>query len=162
MSFLKVNYAEAGNANAKKEFEPIAEGTYEAMFTEAKVGKSSAGNDMITVTLTIRDDVKQQFAKRKVWDYLVYSEKAKWKLQQVSKALVIPEGHEFANIQEFAKAILHSCVKITIKQKTEEYNGETKTREQISTYSPTDFKSNVQTTDPFQVKPNTSSSDFPI
>lgn len=163
MSFLTVNYSEAGNNNTKKEFEPIAEGTYEAIITEAKIDKSSAGNDMIKVTLTIRDDVQQQFAKRKLWDYLVYSDKAKWKLQQVAKALKIPEGTSINTIQDFAKAVLYSAVKVTIKHRQEEYNGETKTREQISLYSPTEASAtNTQTADPFSVPRTQGSTSAPF
>ena len=85
MSFLTVNHNQA-EGNNNREFSPIAEGDYEALISEAKIGKSkSSGNDMITITVTIRDDVNQQFAKRKIWDYLVDTEKAKFKFQKNSK-----------------------------------------------------------------------------
>jgi hypothetical protein len=160
MSFLNVNHAEAGSTQEKKPFEPIAEGVYEAVISEVKVEKSSAGNDMIKMTVTIRDDVNQNFAKRKLWDYVVDSEKAKWKSQQIAKALAIPEGTSIATIQEFAKAILYSYVKITIKHKQEEYNGESKLRDFISLYSPSDTKAKGTSTDPF--KTNSDSKDIVI
>jgi len=163
MSFLKVNYAEAGTTNTKKEFEPIAEGDYEVYVTEAKIGKSKQGNDMITVTLTVRDDVSQSFQKRKVWDYLVYTDKAKFKLQQVAKALAIPEGTDIATIQDFAKAILYSPFKITIKHSKDEYNGETKVRESISKYSKSEQATQAQKQpDPFQAPTTNNNNSMPF
>lgn len=157
MSFLTVNHSE-GNSKGG-EFQPIPEGTYEAIIKEVEITKSAAGNDMIKVTLVIRDDVQQQAGKRKVWDYLVASEKAKWKLQQVAKALKIPEGTNISTIQDFARAILYASTKITIKHRQEEYNGETKTRESIALYSPSDIPLNQIPSDPFATptSPNTSS-----
>ena len=152
MSFLKVNHSEAETKkNEKREFTPIAEGDYEAVISEAKIEKSSNGNDMIKITLTIRDDVQQQFAKRKLWDYLVDTEKAKFKFQQVAKAIQIPDGTSINTIQEFAKAILFSYVKINVKNREEEYNGEKKVRDYVATYKHTEQKQTPQS-NPFEQK----------
>jgi hypothetical protein len=137
MSFLTVDHNDTGNNN-NGDFPTIDEGTYEAIIKEVDVTQSKSGNDMIKVTLVIRDDVKQPFAKRKVWDFLVSSEKAKWKLNQVAKAIGLANGAKVATIQEFAKAILFQPVKITIKHEQETYNGETKTRERIANYAQTE------------------------
>jgi hypothetical protein len=128
--FLTVNHNEAGN----NEYELIAEGKYQAIIKEAEVTKSSSGNDMIKVTVVIRDDVKQPFGKRKVWDYIVASDKAKWKIQQVAKAIELPQGKAFNTIQEFAKEILFKPVTIDVKHEESTYNGETKTKERIAFY----------------------------
>lgn len=152
--FLTVNHNE-GNNGGKKEFELIAEGKYQAIIKEAEVTKSSAGNDMIKVTVVIRDDVRQEFGKRKLWDYVV-PEKARWKAQQIAKAVEIPNGTNINTIQEFAKNILFKPVTITIKHEQEEYNGETKTREKISFYGVTELPSTSTTTsaDPFATPNN--------
>lgn len=157
-----MNYDEAGsNKGAKKEFDPIAEGTYEAIVTEVKIGKSSSGNDMITATLTIRDDVDQKFGKRKLWDYIVDTDKTKWKIQQVAKAIGLDNGKKINTIQEFAQHLQYGQVKITIKHQEEEYNGEKKTRERISNYSASEVaKQNVSKPDPFVS--TSAKSDFPI
>jgi hypothetical protein len=165
MGFLTVNHNQAGNNNEKREFTPIAEGEYEAIISEAKIGKSSAGNDMITVTLTIRDDVNQQFAKRKIWDYLVYTEKAMFKFQQVAKALAIPEGTKIDTIHDFAKAIQFASVRISVKNREEEYNGEKKIRDFVATYKEPHAPARQATqADPFQTTApsKTVSNDLPI
>ncbi|CAB4142492.1 Protein of unknown function DUF669 [uncultured Caudovirales phage] len=139
MSFLQVNHNDAGSNQNKGEFPTIDEGTYEGIIKEVEVTQSKSGNDMIKVTVVIRDDVKQQFAKRKVWDYLVVTEKTKWKLNQVAKAIGMADGAKVATIQEFAKSILWAAVKVKIKHEQDTYQGETKTRERIDRYEQTDF-----------------------
>ncbi len=135
MSFLNVDYSNAGENKGKKEFQPIAEGTYEAIIKEVEVTQSKSGNDMIKVTLVIRDDVAQPEQKRKVWDYLVASEKATWKLNQVAKAIGMANGAKVSTIQEFAKSLLYSSVRIEIKHEDNEYNGEKKIQERVAKYS---------------------------
>ena len=157
MSFLTVNHDDAG-ASKKNEFETIAEGKYEAIVKEVEVTKSKSGNDMIKVTVVIRDDIKQPFAKRKVWDYLVVTEKTKWKLNQVAKAIGIENGTKVATIHEFAKALTYQPVKITVKHEKDEYNGETKTREKIDRYEPTDHT--AYGNNPFNTPSNDSSIPF--
>jgi hypothetical protein len=152
--FLTVNHNEANNGGGGN-FQPIAEGTYEAIIKEAEVTKSSSGNDMIKLTLVIRDDVRQQFGKRKIWDYIV-PDKVAWKVQQLSKALKFEQGKQFATIQEYAKEILFKSLKIKIKHEEETYNGETKTRERIALYDTSDIPSSSQQSDPFQAPPTQS------
>jgi hypothetical protein len=159
--FLQVNHSEA-NSGGKKEFEPIAEGKYQAIIKEAEIAKSSSGNDMIKVTLVIRDDVQQQYGKRKVWDYIVASEKAKWKMQQVAKAIGLEQGKQIASIQEFAKEILYKPVTISIKHEQDEYNGETKTRERIGFYDVAEVPAGNTQSDPFATPPTTNNNVAPF
>jgi hypothetical protein len=160
MSFLTVDHNDAGNQN-NGDFPTIDEGSYEAIIKEVEVTQSKSGNDMIKVTLVIRDDVKQSFAKRKIWDYLVVTEKTKWKLNQVAKAIGMANGAKVASIQEFAKQILFGEVKITIKHEQETYNGETKTRERISNYAETEQK-RKDGNDPFASQPTAGASNNAI
>lgn len=163
MGFLTVNHNQVGNKSEKRDFTPIAEGEYEVIISEAKISKSSAGNDMITLTLTIRDDVNQQFAKRKIWDYLVDTEKAKFKFQQVAKALSIPEGTNISTIQDFAKAIQFSSIRISVKNREEEYNGEKKIRDFVASYKePQTSARHTTQTNPFETPQKTTSNDFPL
>ncbi|CAB4143968.1 Protein of unknown function DUF669 [uncultured Caudovirales phage] len=134
MAFLTVNHNDANNQNNGK-FPPIAEGTYEAIIKEAELAKSKSGNDMIKVTLVIRDDVKQSHQKRKVWDYLVDTEKTKWKFNQVAKAIGMTDGAKVSTIAEFAKAILFQSVRIEIKHEEDNYTGETEIKERIARYT---------------------------
>lgn len=158
--FLKIDHNDAGS---NKEYAPIPEGKYEAIIKEAELATSSSGNPMIKVTLIIRDDVQQPAGKRRVWDYLVSSEKAKWKLNQVAKAIKLADGTNVATIQDFVKEILFKPVKITIKHEEDTYNGETKIREKVAFYDVASVGlSSVPTADPFSTPAPTQNSSMPF
>ena len=159
MSFLTINHNDAGNTGGN-DFPTIEEGTYEAIIKEVEVSKSKSGNDMIKITVVIRDDVKQPFAKRKVWDYLVATEKTKWRFNQVAKAVGLENGAKVATIHEFAKSILYGTVKIEIKHEQDTYQGETKTRERINRYESSNVKRETAT--PFDTPEAKSTEDFPF
>lgn len=148
MSFLKVNHEEAGD----KQFELIAEGEYECVISDAEVTTSSTGNPMIKVTVTIRNDVSQPHRKQKLWDYLVASEKAMFKLHQVAKAVGLPNGKDFKSIDEYRNAILYKPVRIKVVQEDNTYNGETKKQARIKVYSLATQEYNLPTSaNPFEV-----------
>lgn len=120
MGFLKTNYDDVNDFSAL----PIGE--YECIISDVKMTQSQAGNQMIKVTLTVRDDVEQKGKKRKFFDNLVVMDNMMWKFQQVSKACDFPADTDFASPEEFASAIQYKNV--IIKNKHEEYNGEKQDR----------------------------------
>lgn len=130
MSFLNVNHKEAET----KTFTVLPEGDYEVIISAVEKKQSQSGNDMLKLTLTVRTDVQQEGQKRMVWDYLVDTSKAKFKFQQVAKALDFAEGVQYDTIDEFADAILFKAVKITVKHETSEYAGKTRTNERVANY----------------------------
>jgi len=125
MSIFTVNHGEAGG------FEPVPPGTYEAVISEVKVKTSSTGNPMISVTLTIRDDVDQKAQKRKLFDNLVQTEKAMFKFQQYAKAIEMPEGTSIPTLEAFAQELLYKPVKAKVSNKMEEFNGKEELRDRI-------------------------------
>jgi hypothetical protein len=131
MSFLNVNHKEA---ETKTGYSVLPEGDYEVLISEVEKKQSQSGNDMLKLTLTVRTDVTQEGQKRKVWDYLVATEKAMFKFQQVAKALDFQDGVKYDTIDEFAKAILFKPVQITVKHETSEFNGKTRTNERVVSY----------------------------
>lgn len=130
MGFLTVNHNDA----PQREYEKLPEGEYEVVISEVEKRKSTSNNDMLKVTFTVRSDIEQQGKKRKVFDYLVDTEKAKFKFQQLAKALQFPNDKSFNTIEEFAKAILFEPARITVKHERSEYNGKTYTNERVSAY----------------------------
>ena len=126
MSFFTFDPKEAGG------FEALKPGKYEAVITETKVDESSKGNQMLKVTLTVRDDVKQEYGKRKVFDNWVATPAAMFKFHQVAKALGFAEGQAIDTLEAFAKEVLFKPVKIVTK--IEAYNGNDQTR--IVAYEP--------------------------
>jgi len=130
MGFLTVNHNEA----PQREYEKLPEGEYEVVISEVEKRRSTSNNDMLKVTFTVRSDFEQNGKKRKVFDYLVDTEKAKFKFQQLAKALQFSNERNFNTIEEFAKAILFEPARITVKHERSEYNGKTYTNERVSAY----------------------------
>lgn len=130
MSFFKVNHEEAKGG----EFATIAEGKYEVIISKAEATESQSGNPMVKIQMTIRDDVGQEFQKRILFDNLVFMDKTYWKVQQFTKALDLPNGTSFADINEFVEMISYKAVKVKVKH--EEYKG--KTQERVDFYEVSD------------------------
>ena len=157
MTFLKINHEEAGNG----EYEIIAEGEYECVIAEAEVKESSKGNPMLKLTITIRNDVKQPHRKQKLWDYLVDTEKAHFKFQQVAKAVGIPSGTMMKTLEDYRLAILFKPVRISVIQEDNTYNGETKKQARIKTYSLATVEYNSPAAkDPFETTASADATDF--
>lgn len=111
MGFFQVNHKEAGG------FDALPKGEYEAVITDVKMDTAKSGNEMIKITLTIRDDVEQEAQKRKLFDNLVITDNMMWKFQQVSKAAQLEDGVVVETPADFAKAIHYRAVRITVGQR---------------------------------------------
>jgi hypothetical protein len=131
MSFFTVDHSQA---NSQGDFQPIAEGKYEAIISEAKPTTYASGNEGLKVTLTIRNDVNQPFQKRKVFDNVVQTPKTLFRFQQIAKAVELPQGQPIQSLEAFAKLILNKPVKITIKHEVSEYQGKTRINERVPNY----------------------------
>lgn len=115
-------------------FPELPVGEYEVIFAECEAKQSSTGNPMIAAKLTIRDDVDQKGHGRNIFDYLVASEAAMFKINSVGKLLGL-DGIEFDSIGDFAKVIHGRCIRI--KTKNEPYTnqaGETTNSPKVAYY----------------------------
>lgn len=155
MSFLKINHEEAGSNDI------IAEGDYECIVSDAEITESKSGNPMLKLTITIRNDVKQPHRKQKMWDYLVVTEKAMFKFQQVGKAIQLPNGKDFKTLEDYRLAILYKPVKIKVVHEDNTYNGETKKQARIKAYNVATVEYNSPSAkDPFDVDSDKDATDF--
>jgi hypothetical protein len=117
MGFLKTNYENTGD------FAPLPIGDYECIVAETKMKDTSTGKKMISVKLTIREDVDQKGQKRNFFDNLVIQDNMMWKLNQVAKAAQLAEGEDLDTPEDFMAAILYKPV--VIRNKHRQYEGET-------------------------------------
>ncbi len=140
----------ANHDEAKNMFEPIAPGKYEAFISKAEATKSSKGNDMVKLELTIRTDVPQEYQKRKLFDNVVFTDTAMFKAQQLAKAVGIPNGAPVDTTAEFVKWVALKPVKIQVIHREEEYQGNKRTRENIAFYDASEkAMGGSMTADPF-------------
>lgn len=129
MSFLRTDYSNTGD------FAALPIGEYEVFVTDVKIKPTSTGKQMLNVKLTIRDDVEQAGQKRNFFDNLVVQDNMMWKFNQVAKAVELEEGTDIATPEDFAAAIMYKACRI--KNKHEQYNGETQDR--VATYKPSNI-----------------------
>jgi len=132
MPFFTHDSSQAGG------FEPLPIGEYECIISEVKIdvskGEKTKGAPLLKLVLTVREDVEQEGAKRKIFDQLVAAENTMFKFHQLSEALGFENGQEFDTIEEYAEAIAYQPVRI--KSKNEEYQGKTNTK--VNFYKPSE------------------------
>jgi hypothetical protein len=129
MSFFTFDEGKAGG-----QFEALKAGEYEAIISKTEAKTSSTGNPMISVQLTIRNDVDQEYAGRKVFDNYVATEKAMFKFHQVAKALGWEPGAQVNSLADFASEILFQPVRLKVGAPRKDNRGEDSTN--ITTYLP--------------------------
>lgn len=134
---FSVNHSEAGG------FDVLPNGKYEAVVTQVDIkdGEKAfkSGSIGMNVTLTIRNDVEQAGAKRKVFDTLVAVPAAMFKFQQYAKAVGISEGAFISSLPAFAKEILYKPVKITLGTDTYLKDGEQVQKNVVKNCEPSDI-----------------------
>lgn len=114
---FKINHEEAGQG-----FELIQPGDYEVTVINYEMGKSSNGNNKITVDYEIRSDVPQPHQGQKIlYDNFTITPNAMWRLQSVAKAAGFPDGMEFNSYKEWANTLLNKNLVVTVDHR--EYNG---------------------------------------
>ncbi len=99
------------------DFEPLPDGVYPAKITGAELTTAqSSGNPMIKLTLQISSG---EYAKRLVWDNLVWTQAAFWKIKNIAEATNIPSNQAAdAGIEEVADELLNMNVDILLESKT--------------------------------------------
>lgn len=123
MSLFSVNY------EAAEQFASITDGTYEVFVSQAEQNASKNGTDFLDIRLKIRDDFQQKFRNNLIFDKIWINKETlqypTWALQRYAKAVKIPEGVEINSIDQFLELIRGKSLKVTIKNVTSEYNGQT-------------------------------------
>ena len=132
MAFIKFNKKETEKkANS---FGAIADGEYELLVTKNEWRPMLDKPDKtpyFNVELTIRSDVDQEAAGRKIFHSFYISrdpEKAQGSLDFINRfnlALGLPDGVEFETEEEWTKWTVGKPVRAKLKNETSEYNGKT-------------------------------------
>lgn len=136
MTFFSTNHSEASTGD----FQPVDEGTYEVFISSVEKTTFSTGAEGLNLQFTIRGDLEQDFANRKLFDRLVCSEKAMFRWNNISKATNMPDGQTFNSAQEviqaFGEHLNGKPLRVTIKHR--EWEG--KIREEVKAYSESDYE----------------------
>jgi len=145
MSFLTTDHSQVKEGQG--DFQPLPIGDYEVIVSKVEMKKTKAGDDMINLELTVRDDVAQEGKKRKFFDNLPIMEKLMWKIQTISKHAGFANGETFDTPADFARALQYKC--FSIRNKHEEYNGKTSDRVAYYNASKAPLTGGGSSSDPF-------------
>jgi hypothetical protein len=97
----------------------LPEGSYEAFVEDYTMDNDEKGS----LTLVVRDDVEQDYAKRKMWVNLNASPTIAWKLSTIARAAGIPAGTDYNTFEDYMKALTGKSMKVIVAHR--EYNGKT-------------------------------------
>ncbi len=112
-----------------QEFATITDGTYEVVVKSAKPDASKGGTDFMNIQLKIRDDFEQKFKNNlifhKIWVSKETQQYNSVQVNALAKAAQLPDGAEYAGVEEFLNVLVGKHLKVTVKNETSEYNGNT-------------------------------------
>jgi len=116
MPLIRINEVET-----KKSTTPnlLPEGSYEVFVEEYSMDDEEKGS----LTLVVREDVEQDYAKRKMWVNLNTNPAIAWKLSTIARAAGVPAGTDFETFEAYLKAIKGKSMKVVVGHR--EYNGKT-------------------------------------
>ena len=117
MPLIRINDVET-----KKETKPLdilPEGSYEVYVSEYKMDDEEKGS----FTLTVREDVEQDYPKRKMWVNLNTNPNIAWKLSTIARAAGVPAGTDFDTFEDYMRAVNGKSMKVVVGHR--EYNGKT-------------------------------------
>ena len=116
MPLIRINDVET-----KKTTTPdiLPEGSYEVYVSEYSMDSEEKGS----LTLTIREDIEQDYAKRKMWVNLNTNPNIAWKLSTIARAAGVPAGTDFDTFEDYMRAVTGKSMKVVAGHR--EYNGKT-------------------------------------
>jgi hypothetical protein len=116
MPLIRINEVET-----KKSTTPdiLPEGSYEVFVDEYSMDSEEKGS----LTLVVRDDINQDYAKRKMWVNLNTNPSIAWKLSTIARAAGIPAGTDFNTFEDYLKSVTGKSMKVVVAHR--EYNGKT-------------------------------------
>jgi len=116
---MKVNPITAEKANEQSgDFEPWPAGEYDFSIQDAGEETSTAGNEMIKLTLHVFNRAGN---RRTMFDYLVNTEKWQWKVRHFAESVGLIKSYEAGNMD--ARDVLNrdGRLKLRIKPKRGDY-----------------------------------------
>lgn len=120
---FEIDYSQA------KEFASITDGTYETFIEKAVQDETKSGADFINIHFRIRKDFQQEFQNNIIF-HRIFAKKEDGKypvgaIMNLAKQAGIPDGTKFKSLDDYLNQLLNKCLKVTVKNETSEYNGNT-------------------------------------
>lgn len=120
---FKLDFSQVNDNNG------VANGTYEAVIFNALEDASNSGTEFINFDMIIRNDIDQKYQNAHVFNRVWKSKKDnKYNgamINRIAQAAGLDDGKTYNNLQELLEDFLDKPVRITVKNETSEYNGNT-------------------------------------
>jgi hypothetical protein len=101
---------------AEGTFTLLPEGEYEVFISEIDVEYSKAGNEMLSVNYTVRDDVEQEGKGQKIrYDRFTNTENAHWRFHALNKALKVEQGASWEDFAEWSTFLRGKAVRVVVE-----------------------------------------------
>jgi len=118
---MGINLKEVGENAQNTDFQPLPEGRYNVKITAAEVGKTKAGNEMITVTFDVTEG---KYTNRKLWSNFTLTDKAYVYIYTLLKATgsdLIDE--EDVNAADIAQGLMSGQCSVNVNIDNNTLNG---------------------------------------
>ncbi|HHD4492370.1 TPA: DUF669 domain-containing protein, partial [Streptococcus pyogenes] len=112
------------------------------------------GADFINIHFRIRKDFQQEFQNNIIF-HRIFAKKEDGKypegvIHNLAKQAGIPEGTQFKSLDDYLNQLLNKCLKITVKNETSEYNGNTYNNLNVKRIEKSDIPSMVNPVEEFK------------
>lgn len=107
----------------KKPMDLLPEGMYEVFVESVDTPEAFGEFEKSTLVLKIRNDLKEEFANRKIWVNLNTNPAIAWKLSTIARAAGVPAGTDFDTFSDYLLAVKGASMKVNVKHRV--YNEKT-------------------------------------
>lgn len=125
----------------------IADGTYEVLITLASEDATPSGAEYTDFRLTVRNDIQQnhknQIVFHKNWKAKATGKYNMTMFNTIGKAAQLQKGKSYQSMQDLLADYIGKPLRVTVKNETSEYNGNTYENLNVKKWEPTQFP-NVQ------------------
>lgn len=125
----------------------VEDGTYEVIIEKVGEDETPNGAEFTNFQMVIRNDIQQNHKNMKVWER-IWKAKATGKYNMmmfntIGKAAQLQAGKTYNSIEELLNDYVGKPVRVTVKNETSEYNGNTYENLNVKAWEATKFP-NVQ------------------
>lgn len=137
MTGFDLDFSKANDGN-------IQDGTYETVIAFVKEdANQNTGTEFINFDLIVRNDLDQKYKNshvfHRVWRAKETGKYNQGMLMAIAKAAGMQDGKHYNSFDDFMHDFTGQPVKITVRNKTREYNGKTYDDVNITRWASTDF-----------------------
>lgn len=132
MGIFDVDYNNAGTGQ-------VAPGFYEVYVSDYQIGQSRAGNEIISLFYTVRDDINQPSRGGKLnYDNFNVIPSSKWRMDAFARAVGIPDGTSINSATEWANLMVNKdlIVKVVLGAPNDKGNAYPEVKEFHPTKNP--------------------------